>query len=404
MKALPGKHVLLIVENNAVPFDRRVWRQALTLRDAGANVSVICPVFGEDRERHAVIDGVHIYRYRLRFSEGGMSGYIREYLSAFLQTFVLLHRVRRERGTLHVVHVANPPDIFWPLGLYLRLWGTKFIFDEHDLTPETFLSRFDRPEEDGGLVFRVLRLFQRLSYRVAHAVIATNESYRARVAGVHPRYAIRTFVVRNGPDTRHFHAVPPNPDLKKGRRFMAAYIGIMAVQDGVDYIIRALDVLVRLRGVHDVIVYLIGTGDDVPRLRSMVHDLGLSDVVIFTGRIPDAPALEILSTADICLSPDPFNPLNNLSTMNKVMEYMALGKAIVSFDLKEARYSAGEAALYVGNNSVEAFAEGILRLLNDEGARASMGEVGRRRVEGELCWQRQAENLLRVYEFVLAAR
>jgi len=301
-----------------------------------------------------------------------------------------------------VVHVANPPDIFWPLGLYARLRGTKFIFDEHDLTPETYLSRFEKSEKEAGMIFPVLRAFQRLSYRVAHAIIATNESYRERVSAIDARYAARTFVVRNGPDTRHFKAVAPVPELKRGFRFMAAYIGIMAIQDGVDYIIRAMDHLVHKEKFEALIVYLIGTGDDVPRLKQMVHDLDLERYVVFSGRIPDQPALEILSTADICLSPDPFNPLNDLSTMNKVMEYMTLGKPLVSFELKEARYSAQDAALYVRNNDVEAFAGGMMKLLREPALAASMGERGAGRVRDHLCWERQSENLLRVYEHVLA--
>lgn len=403
MRASAGKHVLLIVENEALPFDRRMWNIARALRDSGADVSAICPMSGPDSEAEIVLDGIEIYRYETRFSDGSVLGYLREYGNAFLKTIVLLHKVLLRRGRIDIVHVANPPDIFWPLALYMRLFGTKFIFDEHDLSPETYLSRFN-VNESGGLLLRLQRWFQRLSYRFSHGIISTNESYRANAVSVDSRYAAKTFVVRNGPDTREFRRSIPNPALKRGRRHLAAFIGVMAVQDGVEYIIRATDELVNRRSFTDLIVYLIGDGDDRPRLGKLAEDLQLEDYLVFTGRIPDEPALEILSTADLFLSPDPPNPLNNLSTMTKVMEYMAMGKPIVSFDLKEARYSAGESALFVPSDDPESFADGIIQLLDDPAASTRMGEHGMARVETELCWQKQSEHLLDAYDFVLSGR
>ncbi len=402
MKALAGKKVLLIVENNAVPFDRRVWREALALQEGGAHVSVICPVFREDRDAMSVINGIEVFRYGLTFSNGTVLGYMREYFGAFFWTFILYHKVLMRRKRIHVVHVANPPDIFWPLALYVRLFGSKFIFDEHDLTPETYLSRFEKQEQRPGILYAVLKKFQLLSYKFSHTIISTNESYKQRTIETNPGYQKKVFVVRNGPDTRYFKRVPARSELKRGRKFMAAYIGIMAIQDGVDFVIRSLDVLVKKRGFNDLLVYLIGTGDDVPRLQHLVEEYQLQDYVVFTGRIPDPPALEILSTADICLSPDPYNPLNDHSTMNKVMEYMAVGKPLVSFDLKEARFSAGESALYVDNNSADAFAAGILHLLENPEICVRMSEFGTRRIDEALCWQRQSENLLKAYEFTLS--
>jgi len=401
MKEFAGRNILLVVENNAVPFDKRVWREALSLQDAGARVSVVCPVFGPDKSAFEVIEGVEVYRYHLTFSGGSMTGYLREYIEAFVKTTIVFHKVLFRNRRVHVVHVANPPDIFWPLAVYVRLFGTRFIFDEHDLTPETFLSRFGKDEAKGGIALSALRLFQRLSYRFAHAIISTNESYKSRAIAAHPRNRDKTFVVRNGPDTRKFKLVPPRQDLKRGRKFMAAYIGIMGVQDGVDYVIRALDILVHQKGFDDLMVYLIGSGDDLPRLKELVAELKVEPFIVFTGRIPDDQALEVLSTADVCLSPDPYNPLNDHSTMNKVMEYMCLGKAMVSFDLKEARFSAGESALYVENNNAEAFADGIVRLLTDRPLASTMGERGRLRVDEHLCWQKQSMNLLAVYHSIL---
>lgn len=400
MRALAGRHVLLIVENEAVPFDRRMWNIAGALRDFGADVSVICPMAGPDSEKDVVLDGIAIHRYKNTFSDGSVRGYLREYATAFLKTMVLFHTVLRRHGRIDVVHAANPPDIFWPLAFYARMFGARFIFDEHDLSPETYLSRFERGR--GGMLFKVQTWLQAQSYRTSHGIISTNESYRAKAIAAKAEYAAKAFVVRNGPDTRQFHRCQPNSSLKRGRRYLAAYIGVMAVQDGVEYIVRAVEELVHRRSFTDLIVYLIGDGDDRPRLVGLVEQLGLDDHVIFTGRIPDGPAVEILSTADVFLSPDPSNPLNDLSTMTKVMEYMAMGKPIVSFDLKEARYSAGDSALFVTNNDSQAFADGIVRILGDPVAAERMGREGIARVDGQLSWQKQSEHLLDAYRSVLS--
>ncbi|RDH77693.1 glycosyltransferase WbuB [Mycolicibacterium moriokaense] len=404
MKALAGKHAVLIVENEAVPFDRRMWNISKALREFGSDVSVICPMYGKDTERAICIDGISIRRYKNTFANGSVASYLREYTTAIVKTLALLHRVLLQSKRVDIVHVANPPDIFWPLALYLRLYGIRFIFDEHDLAPEAYLSRFDRTERSGGVLFTAQKLFQRLSYRFSDAIISTNESYRSRALEIDPKNALKTFVVRNGPDTREFSTRPSNAELRKGYKYMAAYIGVMAVQDGVEYIIRAVDELVNRRDFRDILVYLIGSGDDWLRLKQLTEELRLDDFIVLTGRVPDECALEILSTADICLSPDPSSPLNDLSTMTKIMEYMALGKPIVSFDLKEARFSAGDSALYVKNNDAVAFADGILKLLGDPDGCRKMSGVGRARVDSMLSWQKQSVNLLNAYQFVLSKK
>jgi glycosyltransferase involved in cell wall biosynthesis len=400
MKELAGKHIVLIVENEAVPFDRRMWNMARSLREFGAEVTVICPKFGKDHQRFVVLDGVHVYRYDNVFADGSILGYFREYATAFVKSIWLYHKVLLKRSRVHVVHVANPPDIFWPFALYLKLFGTKFVFDEHDLAPEAYLSRFEKEGHEAGLLFRIQVLFQRLCYRVADVIISTNETYRGKAVSVDPKYAMKTFVVRNGPDTRTFHLRPSNPSLKNGYRFMAAYIGVMAIQDGLEYVVKAVDVLVNKKNFKDIVVYLIGNGDDWERLKAMAKSCGVSEHIVFTGRIPDEAALEILSTADVCLSPDPYSPLNELSTMTKIMEYMCLGKAIVSFNLKENKHSAGDSALYVANNDPEAFADGILTLLADTSLASQMGTFGIQRVKDELSWEKQAEKLLATYRYV----
>lgn len=403
-KPLEGKRILLIVENEAVPFDRRMWNMSRALRDFGADVSVICPKYGPDSRSEEILEGVHIHRYDAVFSDGTPLGYLKEYVVALWHTWRLVHRVLFAGKRIHVVHAANPPDIFWPLALYLRLLGIRFVFDEHDLAPETYLSKFDAPGFRGGFLFAALCWCQRLSYRFANVILATNESYKTNAVRVNPRYGRKTFVVRNGPDTTWFHKLPVNPDLKRGRRYLGVYIGVMAVQDGVEYILRALDYLVHQRDYHDLTVYLIGAGDDWDRVCALATELGLDDYVVFTGRIPDGPALEILSSADVALSPDPKNPLNDVSTMTKIMEYMALGLPIVSFDLRESHYSAGGAALYVRDNDPVAFGDGILHILTDPSLAKRMGDLGVRRTETTLSWQRQAQNLLVAYQYALSGR
>jgi glycosyltransferase involved in cell wall biosynthesis len=395
-----GKHFLLIVENEAVPFDRRVWLQALTLKRAGANVSAICPIFGKDNKKRETLEGIDIFRYKMPFSNGSKSGYFKEYFTALVKTLLLFHKVLFKKGKFDVIHVANPPDIFWPLAIYSKAFGSKFIFDEHDLAPETYLSRFENNSTE-GFITKFLKLNQFLSYKYADAVISTNLTYENEVMRIYPQINGKVFIVRNGPDLEKVVIYNPNPELKKGKKYLFGFIGVMAVQDGVDYIIKAIDYLVKEEHFDDFIVYLIGSGDDLPRLKNMVNELKLNEYIIFTGRIPDKPAFEILSTADVCLSPDPYNPLNDKSTMTKVMEYMALAKPIVSFDLKEARYSAQDSALYVENNNPKAFAKGILCLLKDPPASSEMGRKGRKRVLEQLSWEIQSKQLISTYRFAL---
>jgi glycosyltransferase involved in cell wall biosynthesis len=378
-----------------------MWNISCALREMGARVSVICPVHGKDTQKHVTIEGVEVFRYANTFSNGTILGYFREYMTAFCKTLFLVHRVLLRRK-VHAVHVANPPDIFWPLALYLRLWKVRFVFDEHDLSPEAYLSRFNKDVHNVDVLYRVQRVFQRLTYRCAHCIVSTNESYRARAIESATRNAHKTFVVRNGPDLRLFYPRPPNPALRLGRRHMAAYIGVMAFQDGVEYIVRAVDELVNRRDFSDFVVYVVGKGDEWERLKVLTEQLGLVKYLIFTGHLPDDKALEVISTADICLSPDPFLPLNEVSTMTKIMEYMALGKPIVSFRLKENMYSAGDAAVYVENNDSAAFADGMMELFSNPARRRQIGKYGRARVEDVLSWQKQRQHLSATYRYVLA--
>ncbi|WP_439386045.1 glycosyltransferase family 4 protein [Amycolatopsis lexingtonensis] len=391
MPALPGK-ALILVENLSVPFDRRVWQESTTLRDAGWEVHVICPQGTKrDTEPEAVIDGVHIHRYPLKAATGGPAGYLQEYGSALWHTL----RLARKVGPVDVVHACNPPDLLYLVAKVLKRQGARFIFDQHDLCPELYLSRFDRGQD---LLYRGVCALERATYRAADVVISTNESYKqvARIRG--GKKPEDVFVVRSAPVVERFKEVPAEPELKQGKPFMLAYLGVMGPQDGVDYALRALAKLRDEVGRTDWHAVFVGSGDAFDDMVALSAKLGLANQVEFTGRIPDEDLVRYLSTADVCLSPDPLNPLNDVSTMNKVMEYMAMSKPIVSFELREARVSAGDAAVYAPANDESAFAKLVSQLLDDPEERVRMGKLGQARVAGALSWENSAKNLLAAYE------
>ncbi len=393
-----GGRALILVENLSVPLDRRVWQESTALRQAGWEVHVICPKGAkQDTEVEAVIDGVHIHRYPLRAATGGPAGFLREYGSALWHTF----RLARRLGRFDVVHGCNPPDLFFLLALAMRRRGTRYVFDQHDLVPELYLSRFGRGRD---LLFRAVSWMERMTYRAAHVVIATNESYRQVALSRGGKRPEEVFVVRSAPVVERFHQVPPDASVRRGKPYLLCYLGVMGPQDGVDYALRSL---ARLRDEHgraDWHAVFVGGGDTFDAMVGLARELGLDDCVEFTGRIPDEDLMRYLSTADVCLSPDPLNPLNDVSTMNKVMEYMAMSRPIVSFELREARVSAGEAALYAPANDESEFAKLITRLLDDPEERRRMGEIGRERVAGPLSWDHSKTALLAAYEAAVAPR
>ncbi|MCV7173809.1 glycosyltransferase family 4 protein [Mycobacterium manitobense] len=393
-----SRHIVVLVENLSVPFDRRVWQESRALVDAGFRVTVICPAgVDRDREPEAVIDGVRILRYPLRPATGGPLGYLREYGLALWHTARLALRVRRA-GPIDVVHACNPPDLLFLVALMLRPGGTRFVFDHHDLVPELFQSRFPG---GGRPLYWLTRLLERLTFAAADSVISTNESYR-RVAiqrgGMAPD---RVTVVRSAPDLSRFVPREPDPELRRGKRYLLAYLGVMGPQDGVDYALRALRILRDDLGRDDVHCVFMGAGDAYDDMVALSRRLGIDDMVEFPGRVPDEFVQRCLSTADVCLSPDPLNPLNDVSTMNKVVEYMAMGRPIVSFELREAQVSARDAAVYVPANDEAAFAKATDDLLGDPERRARMGAFGRRRVEQDLSWAVSRRTLVRFYNRLL---
>ena len=392
------KRVLILVENLPSPFDRRVWQEAGALRDAGYAVSIICPTGRGCEASFEAIDDIHIWRYDLPTEAEGALGYLVEYGAALLSTFVLSLRVLWTRG-FDVVHACNPPDLFFLLGAFYKLFGKKFVFDHHDANPELYVAKFGRKD----FFYRLMLALERLTFRTADVSIATNQSYR-RIAidrgGMAPE---RVFVVRSGPSLERLKVLPPTPALKRGRRFLVGYVGVMGRQEGIDYLLHAASYIVHGLGRRDVHFGLVGGGTSLAEMQALAQELRIADYVTFTGRVPDAELLAMLNTAEVCVNPDIATEMNDISTMNKVMEYMALGKPIVQFDLAEGRYSAQGASLYAARNDPLDMAEKIVELLDDPARRKAMGELGRRRVMDELEWRHEAPKLLAAYDALWAA-
>jgi glycosyltransferase involved in cell wall biosynthesis len=398
VKGSGGKeHVLIIVQNLPVPFDRRVWLECQALIAAGYDVSVVCPKGPNDPD-HQVISGVEIFKYRPYTGDSGTIGFLFEYVYSFLATAWLVAKVWR-RHRFDALQACNPPDIFWPLGLIFAVLGrSRFVFDHHDLCPELYESRFP----DGSrIAYWGLRGLERLTFASASHVISTNESYRGKALERGSKRPDEVTVVRTGPDADRLRAGIPDPSLRRGRRYLVSYIGVMGPQDGVDIVVRAADLITHQLGREDISFTLIGSGDCYDELLELRDSLHLEDYVEFTGRAPDELVGRILSTADIGLSPDPKNPLNDVSTMNKTMEYMAFGLPTVAFDLHETRVSAGDAAVYATPNEIEDYARLILELLDDEAKREVMSVVARARIDDELAWKHQSENYVAVYDHLL---
>ena len=396
--ALRGR-ALILVENLSVPFDRRVWQECGVLTRVGFSVSVVCPQGSKhDREPFELREGVEIHRYPLRTATGGPLGYVREYGTALLRTRRIALRLARA-APFDVVQACNPPDLLLPAVRVLKRRGAAFVFDHHDLVPELYESRFGRSRD---LLHRGTLAVERATFRLADVVVATNESYRRVALQRGGKAPEDVFVVRSAPDLGRFVPAEPDPALRRGKEHLVAYLGVMGPQDGVDHALRALAELRRRR--DDWHAIFVGEGDVLPAMRELASGLGLDGTVEFPGRLPDAEVVRILSTADVCLAPDPKNPLNDVSTMNKIVEYMAMSRPVVAYDLAEARVSAGDAALYAEANEPAAFAVCVERLLEDATLRDELGRRGRLRVERELSWEHSEREFLRAYERALEHR
>jgi glycosyltransferase involved in cell wall biosynthesis len=396
MMASAGKRILFIVENLPSPFDRRVWQEATTLHQNGYQVAIICPTGKGYEEKYECLDGIHIYRHPLPPEAEGALGYALEYSVALYWEFYLSFKVLFSHG-FDAIHACNPPDLIFLVGGFFKFFfHKKFLFDHHDINPELYEAKFGRRD----FFYRLMLLCERLTFKTADRSIATNESYKQIAierGGMHPD---KVTVVRSGPKLDRLKIIEPVLPLKKGRKHLVGYVGVMGKQEGIDYLLRALHYIVEHKNRTDVHFGLVGGGTELTSLQAYAKALGIEDYVTFTGRVSDQQMLEMLNTADVCVNPDVANEMNDKSTMNKIMEYMALAKPIVQFDLSEGRFSAQEASLYARRNDTKDLAEKILLLLDDQVARTTMGEFGRNRIITELEWKYEEPKLLEVYRLL----
>jgi glycosyltransferase involved in cell wall biosynthesis len=387
------KKVLIVVENLPVPFDGRVWKEACALRDAGYEVAVLSPRGKGYSKGYEELEGVHVYRHPIPQEGNSPLGYLWEYGWALFWECLYTWWIFLTRG-FDVIQGCNPPDNIFLVALPFKVVGVKYIFDHHDANPELYFSKYGRID----LFYKIQLWLEKLTYRFSDVVMATNESYKALAVNRGNRDPQDVFVVRNGPDLSKFKLVTAQPALKRGKSYLVGYVGNMSSQEGLDIL---LDVAVNIknRGRGDVHFTCVGGGPGLAELRLMVKQKKLEDTVDFTGRVSDKELLEVLSTSDVCVNPDRPCEMNDISTMIKIMEYMAMGKSIVQFKLKEGRYSAGDASLYSDNHDqVTDFATKILWLLDHPEERQRMGEFGRRRVEQYLAWEHSVANLVAAYE------
>jgi glycosyltransferase involved in cell wall biosynthesis len=393
------KKILIIVENMAVPFDTRVWNEARSLQTNGYDVTVLCPRIKGSSDPYEFLEGIHIYRHPTAKEGNSPFGYLFEYGYALFWETLYSWWIFVRRG-FRVIQGCNPPDDIFLVALPFKLFGVKYIFDHHDACPELYLSKYEKQ----GAFYKIQVWLERATYRFSDVLIATNCSYKELAVNRGQLSREDVFVVRNGPNLETFKPVPPNPGLKYGKPFLVGYVGNMSVQEGLDIL---LDVALHIKnlGRRDIHFTCVGGGPGLPLLQRMVIDKNLQDTVNFTGRVSDAALLEILSTADVCVNPDKPCEMNDISTMIKIMEYMALGKPIVQFDLKEGKFSAQEASLYSDkNNQVPDFARNILWLIDHPEERKVMGDFGRKRVESELAWEYSVKNLLAAYARAFSKR
>jgi glycosyltransferase involved in cell wall biosynthesis len=387
------RKILIIVENAPVPLDPRVWNEASSLQRNGYSVTVVCPRDEGCERFYEVIDGVHIYRHPMPKAGHAPIGYLWEYICTLCWEFLYAWWIYFRRG-FHVIQGCNPPDDLFLVALPFKLFRVKYIFDQHDLNPELYLAKYAKK----GLLYNVQVWLEKLTYRFSDVVIATNGSYREVAitrGGMSPD---DVFIVRNGPDPATFKAVPHNSLLKYGKSYLIGYVGNMSIQEGLDILLDVVQYIKNM-GRHDIHFTCVGKGPSLPELCKMVRDKDLTDMVNFTGRVPYDQLLEILSTADVCVNPDRPCEMNDKSSMIKIVEYMALGKPIIQFNLKEGRFSAQDASLYADtDNQVADFAAKLLWLLENPAERHRMGQYGRKRVERELAWEYSVPNLLAAYQ------
>jgi glycosyltransferase involved in cell wall biosynthesis len=389
-----GKHVLIIVENLPVPFDRRVWQEANTLKEHGANVSIICPKMKGYTESYEQVNGIDIYRHPLKEGKG-VFGYLLEYSTALTWEFILSLKIYVKKR-FHVIHGCNPPDLIFMVALFYKLFGVKYVFDHHDINPELYIAKYNKK----GFFYWFLIAMERLTFATANYSIATNDSYKAIAIRRGKMKASRVQVVRSGPKLDRLILKEGDNKYKKGRDFLIGYVGVIGEQEGLDLLLESVKHVIAKR--KNVQFAIIGGGTELQAIKELTEKMELQEYVDYYGRVDDETLVNILNTTDICVNPDKPTEMNNLSTMNKIMEYMALKKPIVQYDLKEGRVSAQKASLYAENASPENFAEKILWLFDNPDARNEMGEFGYNRVINELSWDFESKKLIAFYKIILS--
>jgi glycosyltransferase involved in cell wall biosynthesis len=392
--------VLILVENLPVPFDRRVWEEATALMKAGYTVSVICPKGKGHDSPHETINGIHIYRHNLPFEAQGALGYLLEYSTALFWQLILSFKVRRQHG-VDVIQACNPPDLMFLIAaIHKLLFGTRFIFDHHDLAPELFEVKFGKK----GFLHKVMLACERATFRLADASIATNETFRdiaIRRGGMSPD---RVKIVRSYPDLERFRRVGPEPGVKKGFKYLVGYVGIMGNQDGIDLLVKAMSIIVHDKQRTDIGCLIIGDGPELENLKAQAKAEKVDDFVAFAGYVSGEPLLAKLSALDLGVIPDPSNAFNDNLSMNKVFEYMALGLPFVQFNLQQSAREAGEAAMILPHSTAEYLADGILELLADPERRQKMSAYGLQKAQRDFHWESQVPHLLDAYRTALSAR
>ncbi|MAU14724.1 MAG: glycosyltransferase WbuB [Muricauda sp.] len=393
MSEFAGKHILIIIENLPAPFDRRVWQEATTLKENGAKVSIICPKMKGYTKGFENIEGIDIYRHPLKEGSGAL-GYLVEYSQAIFWEAILTFRIFLKKR-FHVIHGCNPPDLIFLTAMWYKIFGVKYVFDHHDINPELYISKFEKK----GFFYNLMVLFEKLTFKVADFSIATNESYKkiAIERGGMPESKVQ--VVRSGPKLDRLKLMPPDETLKKGKKYMVGYVGVIGEQEGLDLLLASAEYIIAQR--KDVHFGIVGGGTYLEEIKKECLEKGLEEYFDFYGRVDDETMLKVLNTADVCVNPDKPTAMNDLSTMNKIMEYMALKKPIVQYTLKEGKFSAQEASLYAKNTDPVDFADKILKLLDNDDLRAKMGEYGYNRVLNELSWDYECLNLINVYRKIL---
>ncbi|MBU1053722.1 MAG: glycosyltransferase family 4 protein [Proteobacteria bacterium] len=388
-----NKHILFIVENNSVPRDVRVWSEALAAKEYGYDVSVICPVHKKSApEKYEQLEGVDIYRHPMPIEASGRADFFLEYISALFWEITLSIKLYFKKP-FHIIHSANPPDHIFIIALIFKIFGVKYIFDHHDITPETYVAKFGAK----NIIYKILMFMEKATFKTSDIVISTNESYKNIAITRGSKKDDEVFIVRNGPDLSRIDKPDPNPELKSGFDYLVAYLGVINNQEGIDNLLRAVQYIIYKKKIKNIKFVIVGTGPHRNEMIQLSKDLLIDKFVIFTGYIPYKDLYEVLTTADLCVNPEFRNEFTDKSTMIKIMDYMTFGKPIVMFETTEGRVTAGEAAIYVYNNNEVDFAEAIIVLLHDDEKRKRMGDIAKQRIQEILQWDLQKNNLIRAY-------